>query len=115
MWRERLCLLVLLIVGGASGCTTFSDTAAPPAEPSNVLLTVLPEATFFYGDRLSLSKDQEGRLWLRNGHSLATSGGRPSPDHSRILIGPAGDALLTRGAGSCFGPACDASVRSERE
>ncbi len=115
MWRNPLSLLVLLIVAFASGCTALSDMASPPAEPSGVLLTVLPEATFFYGDRLSLSKDPEGRLWLRNGHPLAASNGLPSAETSRILIGPAGEPLLTRGHASCVGPACEASVRSERE
>lgn len=115
MWRNPLFLLVLLIVAFASGCTALSDTASPPAEPSGVLLTVLPEATFFYGDRLSLSKDPEGRLWLRNGRPLAASNGLSSAETSRILIGPAGEPLVTRGDGSCVGPACEASVRSERE
>ncbi len=115
MWRNPLSLLVLLIIGFASGCTALPETVSPPAEPSGVFLTVLPEATFFYGDRLSLSKDPEGRLWLRDGHALAASNGRPSGETARILIGPAGEPLLTRGDGSCVGPACEASFRSERE
>jgi hypothetical protein len=115
MWRNPLSLLVLLIVAFASGCTALSDTASPRAEPSGVSLTVLPEATFFYGDRLSLSKDPDGRLWLRNGHPLAASDGLPSAETSRILIGPAGEPLVTRGNGSCVGTSCEAAFRSERE
>lgn len=76
-------LPVLLIVGFTSGCTARSDTASPPAEPSSGLLTALPEATFFSVDRLSISKDPQGWLWLRNGHPLAAR----VASHPRRILG----------------------------